>query len=67
MPEKWTGDVVAKMHINKITQMQLSQRMGITNEYLCQILNGKKEGRDMERRCTAALNQIIAEREEATE
>lgn len=56
------GEVVAEMHMKKITQKTLAAQMGVTNEYICSILNGKREKipDDMERRIREAIGQINA-------
>lgn len=56
------GEVVAEMHMKKIAQKALAAQMGVTNEYICSILNGKREKipDDMERRIREAISQINA-------
>lgn len=58
--EQWMGDAVGKMHINKITQSQLAERLGVSVDYISMILNGKKTPKDAEKRIMSALNEIIA-------
>ena len=60
--ETWIANAVGKMHVNKITQMQLSAKMGVTNDYISMILLGKKNPKDAEKRINAAIDEIIAER-----
>lgn len=60
--EQWIGNIVGKMHINKITQTQLANKMGVTNDYIWMILNGKKSPKGAEERITAAVEAIIAEK-----
>ena len=60
--EQWIADVVGKMHINKITQSQLAEKMGVTNDYIWMILNGKKTPKDAENRINSAIDQILTER-----
>ena len=50
------------MHVNKITQAQLAEKMGVTREYVTMILNGIKAPKDAESRINAAIDEIIAER-----
>ncbi len=40
MPEKWTGDLVGKMHVNHVTLAELGKELGITKAYVGMILNG---------------------------
>lgn len=60
--EQWIAGVVGKMHINKITQSQLAEKLGVTNDYVWMILNGKKTPKDAEQRITKAIDEIIAAR-----
>lgn len=60
--EQWIADVVGKMHINKISQTQLADRMGLTNDYIWMILNGKKSPKNIEQRIMTAIDEIISER-----
>lgn len=58
----WIANAVGKMHVNKITQVQLAEKMGVTREYVTMILNGVKAPKDAEQRINAAIDEIIAER-----
>ena len=60
--EQWIADVVGKMHINKITQTQLAEKLGVTNDYVWMILNGKKNPTNAEKRIKNALEELIEER-----
>lgn len=59
--EKWMCELVAEMHMNRITQRKLAERMGVTHEYVCTILNGKREKvpADMEQRMRDAIRDIV--------
>lgn len=60
--EQWIAEAVGKMHINKITQTQLADRLGVTNDYIWMILNGKKSPKNVESRVMTAIDEIISER-----
>ena len=62
MREAWTGEIVAQMHVNKITQGELAKKMCITRTYLNRLLTGAQVTRGTEERCREAVNQIVAER-----
>ena len=62
MPAKWTGDVVAALHINGITQAELARKMGVTVPYISMLLNGKKNAAGSEERMMEAIREIRAER-----
>ena len=59
----WIAKAVGKMHIKKITQAQLAEKMGVTREYVSMILNGTKMPKEAKNRINAAIDEIIAERE----
>lgn len=63
MPAQWTGDMVGKMHNNRVTLTQLAEKLGVTKAYVCMVLNGHRSPKDAERRFTAALDELIKERE----
>ena len=60
--ENWTANAVGLMHTHKITQKNLANHMGVTNDYISMILNCKKEPKDAESRIMAAISEIIEER-----
>ncbi len=63
MPAKWTGDVVAELHINGITQAELAAKMGVTVPYISMLLNGKKSATGAKDRMMEAIQKIKEERE----
>ena len=68
MPEKWTGELVGRMHINRVTMAELSNELGITRSYVGMILNGvrgKSGSVDNEKRFNEALDRILQRRAEA--
>lgn len=40
MPAQWTGDMVGKMHNNRITMTQVAEKLGVTKAYADNILEG---------------------------
>lgn len=62
MPAKWTGDVVAELHINGITQAELAAKMGVTVPYISMLLNGKKSATGAKDRMMEAIQKIKEER-----
>ncbi len=61
MPKEWTGNLVGLMHNNKITFVQLAERLGVTNRYVSMVINGHRDPPGAEERFRAAVNQIIEE------
>ena len=60
--EHWIAAAVGKMHVNKITQTQLADEMGVTNDYVWMILNGKKSPKGIEQRVMTAIDSILDKR-----
>ena len=58
--EKWIATAVGKMHIHKIQQREVARNLGVTEEYLSMIMNGKKSPKNAEERILAAIDEIIA-------
>ena len=66
MLAQWTGDLVGRMHRNKVTITQLAQEMGVSREYVSMILNGHRNPVGIEQRMNDALNNLI-EKQDAGE
>ena len=64
MPELWTSEVIAKMHLHRITQKELAKTLGWTPEYLNMILNGKREPKHAEVIVKSAIEEMIVEERE---
>lgn len=64
MPELWTSEVIAKMHLHRITQKELAKTLGWTPEYLNMILNGKRSPKNAESSVKTAMKKIIDEQKE---
>lgn len=61
--EQWIANAVCKMHVNKVSQTDIAKKMGVTNDYIWMILNGKKKPANAETRIMTAISDIIRERE----
>lgn len=64
MPDKWTSDLIADMHVHRITRIQLADKLSYTPEYVSMVLNGKREPKNAEQVFREALDELIAEKEE---
>lgn len=62
MLDKWIATAVGKMHLNKITQTELANKLGIRRDYLNKILNGVEKPANAQERITKALDELIAEK-----
>ena len=61
--EKWTIEATGLMHYNKISNIDISKKLGVTAEYVSMMLNGKKKSAHAETRIMTAIADIIRERE----
>ena len=62
MIEKWTGALIGKMHNNGIKQVELAEKLGLTNAYVGMILRGERKPPDMRQKMESALDELIAEK-----
>lgn len=65
MPEKWTGDVVGKMHINCITYDELSEKLGYAKGYISMVLNGHRKPKGAEQKFRKALDELIQQKQKS--
>lgn len=63
MPAQWTAEVVGKMHLYKITAVQLAEKIGWHPKYLSAVLNGKRQPKQGERIVKSAVDELIHEAE----
>lgn len=59
MPDKWTGEIVGKMHNHKISKTRLACHMGVTREYVSMVLNGHRAPTGAREKFLSAINEII--------
>lgn len=67
MPAQWTAEIVGQMHLARITQTALAAYMGVTREYVTNILNGHRSPKDAEARFRAAVNALAAQSNDTAE
>jgi len=63
MPEEWTGTVVGKMHVNRITYEELAKRLGYTKAYISMILSGSRHPANAEQKFKNALDELIQQKQ----
>ena len=59
MIEKWTGQLIGKMHNNGIKQVELADKLGLTNAYVGMILRGERKPPNIRKRMESALDELI--------
>ncbi len=64
MPEKWTGNLVGRMHNERVTLDDLAKQMGLSRGYVSMILNGKRSPDGAKERLNTAFADVLAARKE---
>lgn len=62
--DKWTGELIGKMHNHKVTLAELAARLGITKGYVSMVLNCQRTPPGAQERFNKAVDEIIRERED---
>lgn len=60
MLQEWTAEVVAQMHLAKITKKRLAEESGYTPEYISMVLNGHRDSENAKATILAALDRLVA-------
>ena len=60
--QEWAANLFAKMKMNRITWRELAEHLGLTNQYVSMVANGKENPAGAQQRFEAAVDEIIAER-----
>ena len=64
MSEKWTGQLIGKMHNERITYEDIATEMGVTKSYVSMILNGARKPKGIRDRMESAFATIVERRKE---
>lgn len=64
--ENWIATAAGLMHINRVSNIELAKELNVTPQYVSAILNGKKAPKDIERRVTTAIENIISKRKQVS-
>ena len=59
----WSGEIKSLMHIHRITNVRLANRLGVTKNYVSMVLNGRRRPLNAQEKFTKAVNEIIKQRE----
>lgn len=62
MNEKWTGNLVGKMHNEGVTYQELADEMSVTKSYISMILNGSRKPKGIKKRMEDAFASVIEKR-----
>lgn len=62
MIEKWMGDLVGKMHNERVTYQEMADEMGVKKSYISMILNGSRKPKGIKQRMEDAFASILEKR-----
>lgn len=65
--EKWTGNLVGKMHNEKVTIQAIADELGVTKSYVSMILNGSRKPKGIKDRMETAFSVIVENRKNKRE
>ena len=63
MPEKWTGDLLGRMHLAGITAKELAAEAGLNDKYVSLLMNGHRNPKGAEAKLNAAFDRLIQRKE----
>ncbi|NLH02494.1 helix-turn-helix transcriptional regulator [Caproiciproducens galactitolivorans] len=63
MPANWTAQLIAKLHLNRISKKQLAEQLGYTPEYVSMVLNGHRNPNGAEAEFSKALDELIQKKQ----
>ena len=63
MPENWTAQIIANLHLNRISKKQLAEQLGYTPEYVSMVLNGHRNPNGAESEFSKALDKLIKQKQ----
>lgn len=63
MKEKWTGDLIGRMHNEEVTIEELGNEVGWVKGYVSMILNGQRNPMGAKEKLEAAFNAIVERRQ----
>lgn len=62
MGENWIANIVGLMHINKVKQTELARELGISPQFLCSVLAGKRASKRVKECAADAISSIVKRR-----
>lgn len=62
MPEKWTGELLCRMHLNRIRAKEVAQELGVTEAYVSLVLSGRRCPKNAQQDFNLAVDRIAERR-----
>lgn len=64
MPEKWTGELIGRMHNAGITYDDLAAEMNVTKGWISTVLNSRKKPPNIQERMEQAFKDALVKKVE---
>lgn len=64
MIQKWSGNLIGRMHNANVTRQDLADKLELNKSYISMILNGQRNPKNAKEQLTNAFEEIVREREE---
>lgn len=65
MPDPWTGNLIGRMHNERVTAADLAAELGCTKAYISMIFHGARAPEGAQERLESAFEAILARRAES--
>lgn len=62
MNEKWTGNLIGKMHNEGVTYQDMADEMGVTKSYISMIFHGSRKPKGIKKRMEDAFASVVENR-----
>lgn len=62
MPEKWTGDLLGRMHNARVNAADLAKELGCTKAYVSMVFNGARCPANAQERFESAFKAVLDKR-----
>jgi hypothetical protein len=62
MPDKWTGELLGRMHNERVNAADIAAELGCTKAYVSMVFNGSRTPPNAEERFENAFQAILARR-----
>lgn len=64
MNEKWTGNLIGKMHNEGVTYQNIADELGVTKAYVSMIFHGARKPKGIRERMEEAFNAVVEKRKQ---
>ena len=62
MNTQWVAGFVGRKHKHRVSNKALAEKMGVSENWVCEVLGYKRQAKDSKEKFETALNEIIEEK-----